>query len=201
MYIVGVVRALRGREGIVVTATGTTSEEAVQFAAEHYAEVVLFDIGLPGGIAAVNEIKHIGHPVKIILLSNSESEVLANSFQLFQAHGCMLRSITEPDLVSAICEVESGSLFVSPELTSRVAVADGHLVERDSYRLVTLKLTYLEVEILQHVSSGLHNKEVAELVGLTESAIRNRLSSIMRKLNVRSRSEAAALYSGVHRRH
>jgi DNA-binding NarL/FixJ family response regulator len=201
MYIVGVVRALRRQEGIVVTATGTTSQEAVQVAAEQAAEIMLFDIGLPGGIAAVNEIKHAGHPVKIILLSNSASEVLANSFQLFQAHGCMLRSVTEPDLINAICEVERGSLFVSPELTSRIAVANGHLVERDTFLLLNLKLTHLEVEILQHVSSGLHNKEVAELVGLTEPAIRNRLSRIMRKLNVRSRSEAAALYSGAHWRH
>jgi two-component system nitrate/nitrite response regulator NarP len=162
---------------------------------------MLFDIGLPGGIAAAIEIKRLGRPVKIILLSDSASELLANSFQLFQAHGCVLRSITAPDLVSAICKVEGGAFFVSPELTSRVAVASGRLVERDSFQLFTFKLTYLEAEILQHVSSGLHNKEVAELVGLTESSIRNRLSRIMRKLNVRSRFEAAALYSGAHPRH
>ena len=175
----------------VVSEAGT-ADEAVSRAIEYKPDVVVMDIRLPGrsGIEATREITQALPETKVIILTSyAEDELLFNAIDA-GAYGYVLKQIGSDDLVHALDAIGRGEALLDPALTQKVFKR-----VREASRKATdeafATLTDQEIRILALISDGKTNKEIAASIFLSEKTVRNYVSSILSKLSVRTRAEAA----------
>ncbi|MBI2333644.1 MAG: response regulator transcription factor [Chloroflexi bacterium] len=176
-----------------VIAEASSADEAVQRALEYKPDVVVMDIRLPGknGIEATREIIALLPDTKIIMLTSfAEDELLFDAISA-GACGYVLKQIGSDDLVNALDAIGRGESLLDPTLTQKVFKR-----VREASRKATdeafAALSDQEIRILSLIAEGKTNKEIAAEIFLSEKTVRNYVSSILSKLNLRTRSEAAA---------
>lgn len=176
-----------------VVAEAGTADEAVQRAREFRPDVVVMDIRLPGknGIEATREIIEILPETKIVMLTSfAEDDLLFDAINA-GACGYVLKQIGSDDLINALDTIARGESLLDPSLTQRVFKR-----VREASRKATdeafAALSDQEIRILSLISEGMTNKEIAGNIYLSEKTVRNYVSSILSKLSLRTRSEAAA---------
>lgn len=175
-----------------------SAEEALEKVRLHHPDVVVLDIRLPGtdGIKACEMIKQ-GYPTVhvIMLTSYAEDEMLFDAISA-GADGYVLKQVGSDDLVKAIACVGRGEALLDPAVTQRI-LKRVRLATRQDQVAAFSKLTDQETRVLAHVARGLTNKQVAKALYLGEGTVRNYVSSILSKLELTNRAEAAA-YSVRH---
>lgn len=183
----GVVQALALDSGIEVVGEAATCDEAVQLAKSLRPNLVLLDVSMPGGgISAVQDILALPEPPRVVMLTVSEQD--DDIIQALQggAVGYIAKGISALDLSKAIRLVAAGQTFVSPNLTV------GLLSNMKSRMVVNdVQLTAVEEQTLRLLARGMSNREIGDQLGVSERAIKYRMTKIMGKLNVRNRVEAA----------
>jgi DNA-binding NarL/FixJ family response regulator len=112
------------------------------------------------------------------------------------ADGYLLKNIESGKVVDAIRAVARGESVVDPELATKVLNEFRRLSDVDGYNNIA-GLTEREISLLQLVANGLSNKEIATELGLAESTVKNRLSILFQKLDVKDRTQAA-IYAMTH---
>jgi two-component system response regulator DevR len=176
----------------VVGEAGSARESLEQVAALK-PEVVLMDIRLPGtsGIEACEEIvnKYPGTRV-IMLTSYAEDEMLFSAIRA-GASGYILKQIGSSDLVKALEAVSRGEALLDPAVTQRVFQEVRRAVKEEEASAFA-HLSQQEKHVLLLVSEGKTNREIAKSLFLGEGTVRNYVSSILSKLGVNNRAEAAA---------
>ncbi len=176
-----------------VVAEAGTAREAIERVEAYSPDVVVMDIRLPGGsgIEACEEIakKHPNSKV-IMLTSYAEDEMLISAIRAGAA-GYVLKQIGGEDLVRAIEAVGRGEALLDPAVTQRIfqEVRKAAIEEEAS---AFSALTKQERHVLLLVSEGKTNREIAKALFLGEGTVRNYVSSILSKLGVSNRAEAAA---------
>lgn len=127
--------------------------------------------------------------VKIVMLTASEDEQHVSSALEAGARGYVLKGIGTNDLLSTLNAVYAGDSYVTPQLAARVLA----LMKKkpESIETALPSLTPREEEILDRVSAGRTNKEIARDLALSEKTIKHYMTNIMHKLQVRNRVEAA----------
>ncbi len=187
-------RALLERQpGITVVDEAGNAKEAVQKALQHRPEVVVMDIRLPGGsgIDACREIVTVAPEVKVIMLTSfAEDDMLFEAIAA-GASGYVLKQIGGDDLVRAIEAVGRGDSLLDPTLTQRVFARVREAQRKDEQSAFS-QLTEQEMRVLGLVAEGKTNREIAQLLFLGEGTVRNYVSSILSKLALTNRAEAAA---------
>lgn len=176
-----------------VVAEAATHREAVEKAKSHKPDVVVMDIRLKGGsgIEACQEITDALPDTKVIMLTSyAEDEMLFSAIRAGAA-GYVLKQIGGQDLVKAIESVGRGEALLDPAVTQRV-FQEVRKAAREEEASAFAELTQQEMHVLQLVSEGRTNRQIAEMLFLGEGTVRNYVSSILSKLNVRNRAEAAA---------
>ena len=176
-----------------VVAEAGSAKEAVERVLEHKPDVVIMDIRMPGrsGIEATREIMQQRPETKIIMLTSYvEDEMLFEAISA-GATGYVLKQIGSGDLVRALEAVGRGESLIDPALMQRVF---GKLrqASRKAEDEAFGTLSEQEVKVLALVAEGKTNKEIAAAVFLSEKTVRNYVSAIFAKLDVSTRSEAAA---------
>ena len=176
-----------------VVAEAGNAKEAVERVLEHKPDVVVMDIRMPGrsGIEATREIMQQRPETKIIMLTSYvEDEMLFEAISAGAA-GYVLKQIGSSDLVRALEAVSRGESLIDPALMRRVF---GKLREasRKAEDEAFGTLSEQEVKVLALVAEGKTNKEIATAVFLSEKTVRNYVSAILSKLNLSTRSQAAA---------
>jgi DNA-binding NarL/FixJ family response regulator len=176
-----------------VVAEAEDGYQAVEMVKLHNPDVVLMDVRMPGknGVEATREIKTSGSTAKVIILtSHAEDEMLFDAIGA-GAVGYVLKQIGSDDLVKALEKVATGESTLDPLLTQKVfqRVRESARRAEDEYFAA---LTEQELNILSLITDGLTNREIAERVYLSEKTVRNYVSSILSKLDLSSRAEAAA---------
>ncbi len=169
------------------------AREAIQKAEAHRPEVVVMDIRLPGGsgIDACREITQRLPDTKVIMLTSyAEDEMLFDAIAAGAA-GYVLKQIGGDDLVHAIEAVGRGEALLDPALTQRVFERVRQAQRKDE-ALVFKDLTDQEMRVLALLAEGKTNREIAQALYLGEGTVRNYVSSILSKLNLANRAEAAA---------
>ena len=170
-----------------------TAKQAVQKTLLLCPDVVVMDIRLPGGsgIAACRKIVEQAPETKVIMLTSyAEDEMLFDAIAA-GACGYVLKQIGSDDLIRAIETVGKGEALLDPALTQRVfaRVREAARKEQDE---AFADLTDQEMRVLAQVAEGKTNREIAGAMFLGEGTVRNYVSSILRKLNLTNRAEAAA---------
>lgn len=176
-----------------VVAEAGTAREAVEKTRAHEPDVVVMDIRLKGGsgIEACEEITAEFPDTKVIMLTSyAEDEMLFSAIRAGAA-GYVLKQIGGDDLVRAIESIGRGEALLDPAVTQRV-FQEVRKAAREEEASAFAELTQQEMHVLQLVSEGRTNRKIAEMLYLGEGTVRNYVSSILSKLNVRNRAEAAA---------
>jgi DNA-binding NarL/FixJ family response regulator len=176
-----------------VVAEAANADEAVATAREYEPDVIIMDIRLPGksGIDATKEIMEDLPDTKIIMLTSfAEDDLLFDAINA-GAYGYILKQIGSDDLINALEAIGRNEALLDPALTQKVFRR-----VREASRRATdeafATLSDQEIRILSLISEGKTNKEIAADIFLSEKTVRNYVSSILSKLNLRTRSEAAA---------
>lgn len=176
-----------------VVGEAATGREAVEKVAALRPDVVIMDIRLPGasGIEACEEITaHYPQTRVIMLTSYAEDEMLFSAIRA-GASGYVLKQIASDDLVRALEAVGRGEALLDPAVTQRVFQEVRRAV-REEEASAFARLSQQEKYVLLLVSEGKTNREIAQLLYLGEGTVRNYVSSILAKLGVNNRAEAAA---------
>ncbi len=196
---IGLASLLDAQEGFSVVGGAASGREAVQLARKLRPDVVVMDIRMPDG-SGVDACRAItkelaGMPV-IMLTSHADSEALFDAIDA-GASGYVLKRVGSSDLVDAVRTVAAGGSLLDPAVTSRVLdrLRNARRVEEAG---AFADLTDRERRVLAHLSEGASNRQIAERMGLAEKTVRNYVSSILAKLALESRSQAAA-YAIRHR--
>ncbi len=193
LYRDGVVRTLQDSGHIEVVGTGGSCAKAVELGVGLCPDVALVDISMPGGgLKALDELVEKQPDTKVIMLTVSESDADVLTALNSGASGYVLKGVSGAQLIDIVTSVAAGGSYVSPELAARVLVAmqEGESAPK---RSVVEDLTRREEQILRLVSKGKSNKEVAIELDLQEKTIKHHMTSILQKLKVRNRVEAAVL--------
>jgi len=170
-----------------------SSREAMEQVAALQPDVVVMDIRLPGasGIEACEEIVNRYPNTKVIMLTSyAEDEMLFSAIRA-GASGYILKQIGSEDLVKALEAVGRGEALLDPAVTQRVFQEVRRAVKEEEASAFA-HLSQQEKHVLLLVSEGKTNREIAKNLFLGEGTVRNYVSSILSKLGVNNRAEAAA---------
>ena len=189
----GLVALLDRRAGFEVVAQAGTVAESIDQARQFQPDIVVMDVRLPdgSGIEACREIRAELPATKVIMLTSYPDEEAVMSAIIAGASGYLLKQIRARDLVAAIETVGRGESLLDPGVTEKVLervrrMASGDVTDELS------ALTAQERKILMLVAEGKTNKEIAAEVFLSDKTVKNYVSSILSKLDLERRAQAAA---------
>lgn len=184
---------LERQAGFEVVAEAATETEAIEQALEHKPDVVLMDVRLQGGsgvVATEAIVQKLPDTNVIILTSYAEDDVLFAAIRA-GAVGYVLKQADSGDLLRAIESAARGESTLDPSLTQRVFAEVRRSIQREEAAAFT-DLTPQEMQVLSLIAEGQTNREIADKLFLSEGTVRNYVSSILSKLEVSNRAEAAA---------
>ena len=183
------------RRGIEVCAAVGDGEEGCRLAAELDPDVVLLDLRMPelDGLSVLDRLAALDPARAVVMLTTSSDERDLVESLRSGARGYLLKDMEPERLVDALAAVVGGETVVAPEMTSVLAkVVKGGKVESGLPDRFS-SLTPRELEILRHLAEGQSNKVIARELGITDGTVKLHVRSVLRKLGVRSRVEAAVL--------
>ncbi len=189
----GLVALLDRREGFEVVAQAGTVAESIEQARAHQPDIVVMDVRLPdgSGIEACREIRAELPGTRVVMLTSYPDEEAVLSAIIAGASGYLLKQIRARDLVAALETVGRGESLLDPGVTEKVLERIRRMASgADTDELSSL--TAQERKILMLVAEGKTNKEIAADVFLSDKTVKNYVSSILSKLNLERRAQAAA---------
>ncbi len=181
-----------------VVATGNSGEDAIRLYDEHKPDVLLSDIRMEGmnGVDALKEIIKKHADAKVIFLTTFlDDEYIQEALQN-GAKGYILKQDFEC-IVPALRAVSSGQSVFGGEIISKLPVineSDDGEVKVDTSSYEDKHITEKELAIIELVAEGMNNKEIAEHLFLSEGTVRNYLSNILEKLQLRDRTQLVVYY-------
>jgi two-component system response regulator DevR len=180
-------------QGFTVVAEAENEDEAIEQTVLHEPDIVIMDIRLAGGsgIEACHQIKQLLPETKVIMLTSfAEDELLFAAIRA-GASGYVLKQVGGGDLVRALEATARGESMLDPSLTQRVFLEVRRSIKKEE-AVAFSDLTGQERQVLALIAAGKTNREIAAELFLSEGTVRNYVSSILSKLNVSNRAEAAA---------
>lgn len=192
--------ALLGRrpEFHVVAEAGTVAE-AVKAARRFRPNLVVMDVRLPdgSGVEACREIRAEMPDTRVVMLTSYPDEDAVLSAIIAGASGYLLKQVRARDLVAALEAVGRGESLLDPAVTGRVLERIRRIATGDQPDELA-QLTSQEQKILLLVAEGKTNKQIAAEVFLSDKTVKNYVSSILAKLNLERRAQAAAYMAHIH---
>ncbi len=190
MVRVGLRTILGGYQGIRVVGEAGTVREAVAEAARLTPDVVLMDIRLPDGdgVEACRTIRAARPQCRVVMLTSYADDEALISSVLAGASGYLLKQTRGQEVVRAIEEAAAGRSLLDPAAAARLLQ---HFRDLARGRDELSQLTSQERRVLELVAEGKTNREIGEALNLAEKTVKNYVSSILSKLQLRRRTEAA----------
>lgn len=186
----GLASLLRRQAGLKLTGAAHSGEEAMELLKRSPVDVMLLDLRMPSinGIHLLNLLKPDDNAPRAIILSSYEYEEEIYQAVKAGARGYLSKNATREEIVAAIEEVVAGGTYFPDRIMQWIE-------ERE----VRSSLSAREIEILEMVSRGLTNKEIAVALSISHYTVRNHINHITAKLQVADRTEAAtvALRQGI----
>ncbi len=189
----GLVAMLDRRAGFQVVGEAGTVAEALEVTRRFRPDIVVMDVRLPdgSGVEACREIRAELPETKIVMLTSYPDEEAVIAAIFAGASGYLLKQIRARDLVAALEAVGRGESLLDPAVTGKVLDRMRRIAASDQPDELAA-LTPQERKILALVAEGKTNKEIAADVFLSDKTVKNYVSSILAKLNLERRAQAAA---------
>ena len=170
--------------GMVVVAEAANGQEALELFREHKPDIALLDLRMPilGGVEATAAIREEFPEARIIVLTTYDGD--ENIYRALRAGAMayLLKDIPREELLGAVRAVYSGQYCLPPAVAVRLA-----------QRLPYSDLSSRELDVLKLIVEGLSNKEIAAALAISESTVKNHVNSILAKLRVNDRTQAATM--------
>jgi DNA-binding NarL/FixJ family response regulator len=183
----GLAQLLSLEPDITVVARCTNGNEALAAIARERPQVVIADLVMPGrsGLDLLRELRATSSPVRLILLTaRIEHEQVLEALNLGVA-GIVLKESAPLQILDCIRRVASGGQWIDQLIGSRTL--DGLLRRQSGAAKAAAVLTTREIEVVRMVARGLRNKEIADLLSITEGTVKAHLRTIFEKLAIDSR--------------
>ncbi|HKJ81935.1 MAG TPA: response regulator transcription factor [Ignavibacteriaceae bacterium] len=189
----GLAALIDGSEGFKCNAVHETAEEALKKFPYENPDIVLMDINLPGisGIECLIKLKEILPDVQVMMLTVYENDDLIFKSLVAGATGYILKRTPPAELLEAIKEIHNGGSPMSDQIARKVVQAFQQMGKSSKE---TENISERESEILDYLSKGYYDKEIADKLFLSVKTVRTHLRNIYKKLHVRSRTEAVLKY-------
>lgn len=172
-------------------------EKAVRLAQELIPDIILMDIRMPGidGVKCIKIIKEVLPQIKIIVLTTFDDNDYVFNALKYGASGYLLKGISSTELVAAIRTVFNGGALINPNIAVKV-VEFFHEAETENFKIKVDEfefnnLSKNELRIMKLIGRGMSNKEIASEVNFSEGTVRNYISNILSKLQLRDRTQIA----------
>ncbi|MDF2633580.1 MAG: two component transcriptional regulator, LuxR family [Pelosinus sp.] len=196
---------LHNKAGIQIIGTAENGKQAIKLIKKLVPDVILMDIRMPemDGVQCIEIIKETFPKIKIIVLTTFDDDEYVFNALKNGASGYLLKGISVKELVEAIKIVYGGGALINPNIAVKVFKFFSQMANAD-YIVNVAKgavkdLSKNELRIIQFIGMGMSNKEITEKLKFSEGTIRNYISSILSKLNLRDRTQIAiyAVQSGL----
>ena len=180
----GIAIVINNQPDMVMVSQASTGSEGIAQYREHRPDVTLMDLRLPdlSGIDALIAIRTEFPDARIIMLTTFEGDVEIQRALEAGARGYVLKSMPPSELVQVIRQVHAGKRRVPPDVAARLA-------EHMSFE----ELTAREIEVLQQISGGNRNRDIADLLHISEETVKVHVKHIMEKLGAKDRTQAIAI--------
>jgi DNA-binding NarL/FixJ family response regulator len=188
VVLAGLSSMLGTQAGVEVTGSASGGEEAMEMLRNKPADLLLLDLRMPGmsGIDTLHALRRAKNSVRVIILTSFETdEDIYRSVQA-GAQGYLLKDSPQSDMIDAIRTVHAGQRYLPRHIAARLAE-----------RMMRTDLTARELEVLKMLARGLTNKEIGRALNISGNTVRNHVNSIIEKLDVSDRTEAAT--TAIHR--
>lgn len=188
---------LSTKEGIEVTGTAKDGREVIRCIRKEKPDVILMDVRMPemDGVQCTEIIKENYPQIKIIILTTFDDDEFVFSALKHGASGYLLKGISMDDLEEAIKTVVQGGSMINPDVATKVVELFSKMAQSNFDMMIDAKnvedLNETERKVTHLVGCGMSNKEISGKLSLSEGTIRNYLSSILNKLDLRDRTQLA----------
>jgi two-component system nitrate/nitrite response regulator NarL len=184
------------RRGVEVTAC-SSAKDGIVMARSCDPDVVMIDLRMPGidGVQALQTIKAENEKLPVLILTTSDDARDLKECLQYDANGYLLKDMEPDDLVAALRKVKDGEMVVAPELAGTLAsiIQNRDQVDDTEPESIFSCLSPREYEILSHLTEGQSNKVIARHLGIADGTVKLHVKSILKKLGLHSRVEAAVL--------
>lgn len=188
---------LNSKIDMSVIGTASDGQEVIRQIRKEKPDVILMDIRMPkmDGVQCTKIIKENYPQIKIIILTTFDDDEYVYSALKYGASGYLLKGVSMDELEKAIHTVHSGRAMINPDIATKVLKLFSQMAQTDYTIAVGKKgmdeLTKTEWKIICQVEKGGTNKEIAEALSLSDGTVRNYISTILNKLDLRDRTQLA----------
>ncbi|RPJ27767.1 MAG: DNA-binding response regulator [Chloroflexi bacterium] len=190
--------ALEDEPGLKVVASVTKADEALKAVQEQIIDVALVSTRLPnqGALKLTRAITELAPATKVLALGLTEEKKHVLRYVEAGATGYVLKDHSLEDLVEVVRAAQEGKVFVSPQIAAAMMERLSNLARMfsdiENNVTDTTSLSVRELEVLELIGKGFTNQQIAEKLVIEVGTVKNHVHSILEKLNVRTRNEAAA---------
>lgn len=190
----GLKALLRGEAAIEIVGEAENGQAALELVETLQPDVVLMDIRMPvmDGVAATREIHQRFPQTKVLVLTTFDDDQYVAQAVQYGAAGYLLKDTPPDELVQAIQAVHKGYMQLGPGLSQKLHVQVP--VPPVSFPPGWTELTPREQEILRLIATGASNQEIAQTLYIAEKTVKNHVTNILSRLNLRDRTQAAILF-------
>lgn len=199
----GLKRIFDLEDEFTVVAEGRTGREAIRIAGEKKPEILIMDINMPdmNGIEATKQLSLLSPETRVLILSIHDDESYITHALEAGASGFLLKEVASTELISAVRAVARDGAYLHPKVTTNVlkeyrrllqfkGEQAGRGVESRTDDPVYQLLSRREVEVLHLLADGRSNRDISDMLFISEKTVKNHVSSVLRKMDVNDRTQA-----------
>ena len=196
---------LGAHDNIEIVGVVGNGYEVLETLKKHKVDIILMDIRMPkmDGVYCTKVVKEQYPEIKIVILTTFDDDEFVFSALKYGASGYLLKGVSMDELYHAICTVYNGGAMINPDIATKVfklfskMSMSNYAIQVDDS--LSKDLTQAELKVIQQVGFGLSNKEIAQKLYLSEGTVRNYVSIVLSKLELRDRTQLAiwAVQTGV----
>lgn len=199
----GLKRIFDLEDEFTVVAEGRTGREAIRIAGEQKPEILIMDINMPdmNGIEATKQLSLLSPETRVLILSIHDDESYITHALEAGASGFLLKEVASTELISAVRAVARDGAYLHPKVTTNVlkeyrrllqfkGEQAGRGVESRTDDPVYQLLSRREVEVLHLLADGRSNRDISDMLFISEKTVKNHVSSVLRKMDVNDRTQA-----------